>query len=574
MKMGCLGERRTAGAVLVFYGIFFGLFGLPCVVDCDIVENVVLKDDSAAYKRWQKTPNPLTMKFYLFNVTNPEEVRQGGQPILKEVGPYVYDVYRERVNLEKHEDGTISFQKKLTLFFNQEKSGDARQDDVVTIINVVLLSLTGWTTIGDCAFHLFRMATGSINFRSQKVSLRVSIARGKVDLPLLVRTSEDAHELAHALLRLLSHGATCCVQIVEMMGEVVSEIFVSPDNIFLKGTVGELLFKGIPVIDCTGSLSPNSEFMCGNLEGAMSETMIMKEGIFTFSFQRHRNGTGTETFRIDRGLSDPQNLGRIVEYEGREDLDVWSQDTCNMINGTDASIFPPSLTDSNIYIFSTFCCRSMSFEFEKEVVYKDVKAKKFINSPRNLEDPKVEESNECFCAGRGEERQCHKRGVIDVYDCTGNCMPNGEKLYHLSRNCMSNGEKLYHLSGNCMSNGEKLYHLSGNCMSNGEKLYHLPGNCMSNGEKLYHLSGNCMSNGEKLYLDSLSFGQLLSNLLISIYKSGVILHGVRRLQFNILLTKIQEVAMLRNVREGIFPFLWVEEEVDDYDWYKEALEKD
>nr|CAD7418555.1 unnamed protein product [Timema poppensis] len=102
--------------------------------------NVILKDDSAAYKRWQKTPNPLNMKFYMLNLTNPEEVRQGGQPILKEVGPYVYDEYRERVNIEKHEDGTISFQKKTSLFFNQEKSGDARQDDVVTIINVVLLA--------------------------------------------------------------------------------------------------------------------------------------------------------------------------------------------------------------------------------------------------------------------------------------------------------------------------------------------------------------------------------------------------------------------------------------------------
>nr|CAD7431428.1 unnamed protein product [Timema monikensis] len=55
------------------------------------LKNVVLKDDSAAYERWQKTPIPLTMKFYLFNVTNPEEVSLGDSPILQEVGPYVYE---------------------------------------------------------------------------------------------------------------------------------------------------------------------------------------------------------------------------------------------------------------------------------------------------------------------------------------------------------------------------------------------------------------------------------------------------------------------------------------------------
>nr|CAD7205890.1 unnamed protein product [Timema douglasi] len=180
------------------------------------------------------------MKFYMLNLTNPEEVRQGGQPILKEVGPYVYDEYRERVNIEKHEDGTISFQKKTSLFFNQEKSGDARQDDVVTIINVVLLSNNPETLdVPDQAGYLERreltppplpvthwldqhwgLCLPPIRDGNRSYSLPLperdlaistlshvygngitSIARGKVDLPLLVRTNGGTHELAHALLR-------------------------------------------------------------------------------------------------------------------------------------------------------------------------------------------------------------------------------------------------------------------------------------------------------------------------------------------------------------------------------------
>nr|CAD7452073.1 unnamed protein product [Timema tahoe] len=456
--MGCLREHGTAGAVLVFYVILFGLFGLPYIVDCDIVEspqNVVLKDDSAAYKRWQKTPKPLTMKFYLFNVTNPEEVGQGDAPILKEVGPYVYDEYQERVDIEKHEDGTISFQKKNTFFFNQEKSGDARVDDVVTIINVVLLGTM-------------------LKIRKQ--------------YPFAM----------------------------EMMHEVISEIFVSPDNIFLKGTVRELLFDGMKVINCTGPLSSSSEFVCSNIEGAMSETMRMdEEDIYTFSFQRHRNDTIKETFRIDRGLSDPQNLGRIVEYEGRKDLKVWSQNTCNMINGTDASIFPPSLTDSDIYIFSPACCRSLSFEFEKKMLYKDVSVRKYISSPRNLEDPNVDESNKCFCVGRGKNRVCHKRGILDLYDCTE--QPNIVSYPHFY---------------------------------------------MASPEYQTYATGlNPSKEKHEAFLEIEP-------------RSGLLLHGVNRLQFNMFLVKITEVALLENVREGLFPFFWMEEEIDDYDGYKEAMEKD
>lgn len=43
------------------------------------------------YKAWQKTIFPLYVSIYLFNLTNPDDVVGGGKPVLKEVGPYVYE---------------------------------------------------------------------------------------------------------------------------------------------------------------------------------------------------------------------------------------------------------------------------------------------------------------------------------------------------------------------------------------------------------------------------------------------------------------------------------------------------
>jgi lysosome membrane protein 2 len=42
------------------------------------------------YDRWVEIPQPLDFKVFIFNVTNPDEAQRGAQPVLKEIGPYVY----------------------------------------------------------------------------------------------------------------------------------------------------------------------------------------------------------------------------------------------------------------------------------------------------------------------------------------------------------------------------------------------------------------------------------------------------------------------------------------------------
>ena len=55
-------------------------------------------------KVWSFPPVPVFMKFYVFNIENPDNIRRGEKPRVKEVGPFVYREYREKKNLRKHAD--------------------------------------------------------------------------------------------------------------------------------------------------------------------------------------------------------------------------------------------------------------------------------------------------------------------------------------------------------------------------------------------------------------------------------------------------------------------------------------
>lgn len=49
-----------------------------------------LKPGSESYKNWQSTSSPVYMQYFMFNVTNPKDIENGGKPFVKQLGPYSY----------------------------------------------------------------------------------------------------------------------------------------------------------------------------------------------------------------------------------------------------------------------------------------------------------------------------------------------------------------------------------------------------------------------------------------------------------------------------------------------------
>ncbi|KAL1117216.1 hypothetical protein AAG570_004543 [Ranatra chinensis] len=77
---------------------------------------------------------------YMFSVQNPDEVANGAKPRVKEIGPYVYREFREKVVLEvDDEKDTASYYQIITYKFDEELSKPLKDTDVVTIVNPVLV---------------------------------------------------------------------------------------------------------------------------------------------------------------------------------------------------------------------------------------------------------------------------------------------------------------------------------------------------------------------------------------------------------------------------------------------------
>ena len=86
-------------------------------------------------KFWADIPAPLLTKVYLFNVSNPKEVSStGAKPILKEVGPFVFDEYHKKVKIQWNENNdTVTYQQIRTYFL-----------DKVTLLMVLFICKKPW----------------------------------------------------------------------------------------------------------------------------------------------------------------------------------------------------------------------------------------------------------------------------------------------------------------------------------------------------------------------------------------------------------------------------------------------
>ncbi|KAL7736287.1 hypothetical protein ACLKA6_002956 [Drosophila palustris] len=101
--------------VVLLLGALIGFLGFPLLFQELVKRSINLKPGSESRQLWQQLPFPMIFKIYVFNVSNPEQVEAGDKPKLEEVGPLVFEEWKDKFNVQDIEaEDAVSFNMRNT----------------------------------------------------------------------------------------------------------------------------------------------------------------------------------------------------------------------------------------------------------------------------------------------------------------------------------------------------------------------------------------------------------------------------------------------------------------------------
>ncbi|KAF7259694.1 hypothetical protein EG68_02356 [Paragonimus skrjabini miyazakii] len=90
-----------------------------------LAKNTVLQPGSPLFDNWLSPSVPIWFKVYMLNLTNADEVLNGGRPHFQEVGPFVYRENRERYDRQFSNNSspqTIRYKHRIFYYFQPDLS--------------------------------------------------------------------------------------------------------------------------------------------------------------------------------------------------------------------------------------------------------------------------------------------------------------------------------------------------------------------------------------------------------------------------------------------------------------------
>ncbi|CAG02411.1 unnamed protein product, partial [Tetraodon nigroviridis] len=130
------------------------------------------------------------------------------------------------------------------------------------------------------------------------------------------------------------------------------------------------------------------------------------------------NGTADGVYTVYTGKDDISKVGLIHSWRGNRTVNFWQDRYCDMINGTDASSFPPFLDQTKpLFFFSSDICRSVSASFERSRDLRGIRVFRYVLLPETLAAPVDNPDNHCFCRDTQVTRNCTLAGALDISSC-------------------------------------------------------------------------------------------------------------------------------------------------------------
>nr|AMY96569.1 class B scavenger receptor [Portunus trituberculatus] len=311
--------------------------GYKAILNNALHEQLVIKKGSKAYDMWKATPVPLSLKLYVFNLTNPEEFKNGSKPVLDELGPYVWREYHKKQNVTFHPNDTVTYLQQRWWVWDQHASGNRSQDDLIITLN----------TIPVAAAYGLR---NSIPFQAF------------LDLGL------------------------------KSVGEQLT-VSTTARKLVFDGVKD-------PLLDWVQKNVVNKKGKYHILYPFFEGTAVAEFGKFAWFFKRNLSLTYDGEFNMMTGEDTLDNLGRIDNWNGRNSTSFYTP-PCNEVTGSAGELFSPHLSRKDLIFFSSDLSMSAKLFFKEEVNdYGGLTTYRYWGTNHTFANGTTVPGNECYCVGK------------------------------------------------------------------------------------------------------------------------------------------------------------------------------
>lgn len=362
----------AAGAIVSILMVLF-FFNYPTMARNRVLDGVVFKNDSEAMDRFRTTKDlrNLRLSFYLFNVTNADEVVKSATKIkFDEIGPFVYSEYKEKDFIDNNQtSGLITFKLRRRYILDRSLSVADPKDVRIVWPNVPLL-----------------------------------VTKGYIDkLPWWI----PGWPIKAAINRIIS---------------------VMKEPAFIEDTVQNFLFDGSKrdLFEALQKLDPLKILNPWPLKDNKFGLMYGKN--YTW------NPATDRTMTVSAGLGLTQNyttLNQYIKINGSSLLPFWKQEpeTCNIVGGTDGEFFQPFIKPSQqLRVYSMDICRILPLKYQCNTYIRGINSFKYTLHETALQSGQKNPTNQCYCLSGGQE--CNLDGLIDLSTCNNpNIVASGAHFY-------------------------------------------------------------------------------------------------------------------------------------------------
>lgn len=412
------------GSVLVILcSVFLGVF--PVIFNSIVDKMLVVRNDSEVFDAFVSPPVPIYMQFWLFNVTNPDEIRfSGAKPVLQEVGPFTYEEVRVKYSFEWDDyEGTVSYLQNKSYMFREDLSNGLKESDPITTINVLMVLLSqvfggehapdgNERADADSQFH----DADSYNHNLHRVG-PLELSALHLDIASAAEASEEEDAEQPPVVKSLASSV--------VWGQI--EKAMDP---FEAHEAGEILFYGyeLPEFNFDFSFIPALN-MTEGWSGTIAEILeamgvedippVIEDNVLALMLGV--NNTNDKRYEVKTGANGMDDFLNIQAWNESDSLHYWhgpGDEYCNMINGTDGSQYPPRVTrDTVLRLYTSELCRSLYLTYEKDLKHHGIPVYRFIPPPEVLADPMDNHDNLCYCVP--DTDHCLGAGMLNLQPCLG-----------------------------------------------------------------------------------------------------------------------------------------------------------